>query len=161
MSVSEFSDTEKAPTMVFETVVAAAIAAHMSVSERRASYLASAIVSAVGEDLDGAAAMIVNLHAESGGLWGYERCYWVEKGGWGAFGIAWFWEDRFPGATCGPIRVQAKAAWRILQWRESPSKEVAFGHYIGAKAVDRHPEARRRAGFHGVVSWELEHRACL
>jgi len=148
--------------MLFETIVATAISAHMSVSEGRAHYLARAIVDAVGgEDLDGAAAMIVNLHAESGGLLGYERCYWLEKGGWGAFGVAWLWEDRFPGATCGPIRVQAKAAWRILAWHETPSREVAFGHYIGAKAVDRHPEAQRRAGFHTVVRWELEHRACL
>ncbi|HMI84886.1 MAG TPA: hypothetical protein VK550_12385 [Polyangiaceae bacterium] len=147
--------------MLFETLVATAITAHMSVSERRANYLANAIVYAVGEDLEGAAAMIVNLHAESGGLLVFERCYWPEKGGWGAFGVAWLWEDRFPGATCGPIRVQAKAAWRILAWHEAPSKAVAFGHYIGAKAVDRHPEARRRAGFHTVVAWELEHKACL
>lgn len=61
--------------MLFETLVATAITAHMSVSERRANYLANAIVYAVGEDLDGAAAMIVNLHAESGGLLGFERCY--------------------------------------------------------------------------------------
>jgi hypothetical protein len=147
--------------MLFETIVAAAIGTHMSVSEGRANYLANAIVYAVGQDLDGAAAMIVNLHAESGGLRIYERCYWPEKGGWGAFGVATLWEDRFPGSTCGPIRVQAKAAWRILAWHESPTREVAFGHYIGAKAVDRHPEARRRAEFHTVVVWELEHRACL
>lgn len=147
--------------MLLESVVATAIAAHMSVSEGRARYLANAITYAVGDDLDGAAAMIVNLQAESGGLWKYERCYFPELGGWGAFGVAWFWEDRFPGSTCGPIHVQAKAAWRILAWHEAPSKAVAFGHYIGAKAVDRHPEAKRRAGFHAIVLWELEHRACL
>lgn len=147
--------------MLFETLIATTIAAHMSVSERRATYLASAIAHAVGDDMDGAAAMIVNLHAESGGLWIYERCYWPEKGGWGAFGVASLWEERFPGGTCGPIGVQARAAWRILQWHASPSKEVAFGHYIGAKAVEKHPEAQRRASFHAIIVWELEHKACL
>lgn len=147
--------------MLFETIVATALAAHLGISERRAEYFASAIVYAVGEDREGAAAMIVNLHAESGGLAIYERCLWPEKGGWGSFGVAWLWEDRFPGATCGPIDVQAKAAWAILDWHRAPSKAVAFGHYIGATKVDRHPEARRRAGMHTVVMWELEHMACL
>jgi hypothetical protein len=147
--------------MLFETIVATAVATHMGVSEKRAEYLASAIVYAVGEDVGGAAAMIVNLHAESGGLEIFERCLWPEKGGWGSFGVAWLWEDRFPGATCGPIDVQARAAWKILDWHQAPSTGVAFGHYIGATKVEQHPEAHRRVGLHAILVWELEHMACL
>lgn len=152
--------------MVFETLVAAALGAHLRVSEPRASYLASSVVYAVGENVEGAAAMIVNLHAESGGLEVYERCLLPEKGGWGAFGNAWFWEKDFPGCTCGPIDVQAKAAWSILRWEHYDDPAVAFGHYIGVKArrsrpVEDHPEAKRRAGFHAIIVWEMEHMACL
>lgn len=154
--------------MLFEAIVATTIAAHLPsesrwgcyVSAPRASYLASSLVYAAGEDASEIAAMIVNIHAETGGREVYEKCLLPERGGWGTFGIAWLWEHRYPGATCGAIDVQANASHRILKWHSYEPAE-AFGRYIGAKAVERHPEARRRAAMQWVVLWEMQHLACL
>lgn len=147
--------------MLFEAIVGAVLAAHVNVSARRADYLASSIVYAAGEDVSAVAAMIVNLRAETGGLEVYERCWLPELGGWGAFGISEIWESRMPGATCGPIDVQARAAYRILDWHAYEDPARAFGFYIGARARERHPEAKRRAALHWIIRWEMENLACL
>lgn len=154
--------------MLFEAVVATALSAHLPsqhhpgcyVDSPRAAYLASSLVYAAGDDAPTVAAMIVNLHAESGGLEIYEKCLLPELGGWGLFGIAWFWETRFPGATCGAVDVQASASHRILRWHSYEPAD-AFGHYIGASNVGRHREARRRAAMQWIVLWEMQHLACL
>jgi hypothetical protein len=152
--------------LALEGALAAVIALHMPVAphkadvEKRSAYLAHAVALASGDNLEAAAAMVVNLRAESGGLEVYEKCLLVEKGGWGSFGIASLWEARYPGSTCGPIEVQAKAAFRILAWGKYSPAET-FGHYIGATASGRHPEAQRRASEQMTIAWELEHLACL
>lgn len=143
-------------------------------SEHRAMHFASAIVATVSDaadlpapmsgadgsaiearELDGAAALIVIGERESRWRWGVERCAIPGIEGWGAFGVGALWEGEYPGGTCGSIQLQARAAWGVLAygvpyWQSIGGAtgvdwRVTFGHYIGAKAVGRHPEAKRRA----------------
>jgi hypothetical protein len=113
----------------------------------RIEHFATAIARAAADDPDASAALIVNLERETRGSYAAERCAISGLGGWGSWGVAPLWERWYPGGTCGPIEKQARAATAVwlAGWRhERGDVRRAFGRYIGATAVGRHPEAKRR-----------------
>lgn len=106
-------------------------------------------------EVDEAAALIVIGERESAWRVTVGACSVPGLGGWGYFGVAGLWSRRFPGGTCGTPQLQARAALGVLRLGEvhdygaDGSHAVnwawTFGHFIGARAGGRHPEAKRRA----------------
>lgn len=155
--------------MIAEAVIAAALLgrpqgpeperAPSSFATDRLAKLADAIADEAGDDLDAAAALIVNGERESSWRRPVERCSVPGLGGWGAFGVAPLWLPRYPGSTCGPIDAQAHGARAIWSWHFRDtwwSVPRTFGRYIGATDGGRHPEARTRARIFWNVRAQLE-----
>jgi hypothetical protein len=118
----------------------------------------SHIVDASGGDLDLAAALAITAAREGQLRPDVERCRVTGDGGMGAFQLStdlYVWDD-----ACGPLDRQARAAARALRvrgWGDS-RPALVFGKYIGARALERHPEARRRAA---LWAWARAEIDCL
>jgi hypothetical protein len=124
----------------------------------RLAYLAAAIAGEAGDDIDTAAALIVNGERESSWRTPVERCSIPGLGGWGAFGVARLWTRRYPGGTCGSIDRQVHASRGIWGWHYRDtgwSVPRSFGRYVGARAGGSHPEARARARIFWTVRAQL------
>jgi len=123
-------------------------------SERAAHQYAAAIVDAAGDDNRAALALAVTAARES--RLSLAPC---PRGPGGAGG--WQLNPVLHPLTvaCGPLAVQARRALAVLRRAGLGEAQFALvaGRYLGARARERHPEARRRAQ---LYVWAREVMAC-